>query len=62
MGSGQARVQGLRIIVRIVLTASVNFAFTMCQALFFVLIFVLFNIIFIPSFINIFGASQVAQW
>ena len=47
LGPGQARVQGLRIIVRIVLTASVNCAFTVCQALYFVLIFVLFYIIFI---------------
>jgi len=47
LGPGQARVQGLRIIVRIILTASVNCAFTVCQALYFVLIFVLFYIIFI---------------
>ena len=43
MGPGQARVQGLRIIVRIVLTVSVNCAFTVCQALCFGLIFVLFK-------------------
>lgn len=64
MGPGQARVQGLRIIVRIVLTVSVNCAFTVCQALCFGLMLYFLNITFILSFINIFifGASQVAQW